>query len=78
MSVTVQAARLRAEMERRGLTARGLARAAGLSAPTVCTALSGRPIATRSLHLIAETLTRIPPNELSDVLLGVTIGGLGE
>lgn len=65
-------------MVRRGLSGRELAKAAGLSAPTVCTALAGRPIATRSLQLIAETLSRIPPNTVADALLGVAGGGLGE
>ena len=78
MSVVIQANRLRSEMERRGLSARELARVAGLSAPTVCTALAGRPIAMRSLQLIAETLSRIPPSTVADALLGVAGGGLGE
>jgi len=78
MSVVIQAQRLRSEMDRRGLSARELARVAGLSAPTVCTALAGRPIAQRSLQLIAETLSRIPPNTVADTLLGVAIEGLGE
>lgn len=69
MSVVIRAERLRAEMVRRGLSGRELAKAAGLSAPTICTALAGRPIATRSLQLIAQTLTSIPPLAVADVLL---------
>jgi transcriptional regulator with XRE-family HTH domain len=78
VSVVIQAERLRAEMVRRGLSARELARAAGVSAPTVGTALAGRPIATRSLQLIAETLGRIPPLAVVDALLDSSTPGIGE
>lgn len=56
-------------MVRRGLSVRGLAKAAGLSAPTISTALAGRAIAAYSLRQIAETLTRIPPIDIVDALL---------
>lgn len=65
----VHASRLRWEMARRGLTVRTLAQDAGLSAPTISAAVGGRPISTASLHLIADTLSRIPPVEIADVLI---------
>jgi transcriptional regulator with XRE-family HTH domain len=63
-------------MARRGMSARELAKAAGLSAPTVGTALAGRPIAIRSLQMIARTLADIPANEVVDALLGAGGGSV--
>lgn len=69
MSVQIQAARLRFEMTRRGLSVTDLARAAKLSHPTVSAALAGRAISSQSLQLIAAALTRLPVIEVIDSLL---------
>lgn len=69
MSIAIQPHRLRAEMARRALSGSDLAKAAGVGAATVSTALAGRPIATRSLQLIVNALTHIPPVAVADLLL---------
>jgi lambda repressor-like predicted transcriptional regulator len=56
-------------MARRGWAACDLAREARLSEATVSTALAGRPIAARSVGLIAEALTRVPVLPALDSLL---------
>ena len=61
MGVVVQSANLRTEMARRGWSAADLARQSGISAPTISAALAGRPIANRSLLLIATCLEESPP-----------------
>ena len=69
MSVVVSADRLRYEMARRGWDGSALARAARISAATVSTALTGRPISAKSLSLIAAALAGAPAVESIDVLL---------
>ncbi len=69
MSVTVNAARLRHEMTRRGWDALHLSREARLSAATVGAALAGRPIAARSLTMIADALLHAPVIEVIDSLI---------
>lgn len=69
MSIVVHPGQLRMEMARRGLSARVLAREAGVSPPTISAALAGRPISATTLGLIAGALTRIPPVAVIDGLL---------
>jgi lambda repressor-like predicted transcriptional regulator len=69
MSIAVDPARLKLEMDRRGLSAAALAREARLSPPTVTAALAGRPISAASLQLIAKTLARLSVLEMADVLV---------
>jgi transcriptional regulator with XRE-family HTH domain len=69
MSFEVDAARLRLEMARRGLSASELARAARLSPQTVGAALAGHAISASSLRLIAKALTESPVLATIDVLL---------
>ncbi len=50
--------RLRHDMARRGWANCDLARAAGISAPTVTAALRGRPVAPQTVRKIATALAR--------------------
>jgi transcriptional regulator with XRE-family HTH domain len=67
-------------MTRRGWDALQLARESRLSPATVSAALAGRPIAARSLTLIAEALARTPVIAVIDALVlpddagGATLG----
>jgi lambda repressor-like predicted transcriptional regulator len=72
MSVTVRRAQLRQEMARRGWDAVDLAHAARLSPATISAALSGHPIAARSLTLIADALAHAPVVTAVDLLLEST------
>jgi hypothetical protein len=56
-------------MTRRGWAASDLAREARLSQATVSAALTGRPIAERSLALIAKALSRMPVLDAVDRLI---------
>ena len=69
MSVVVDAAHLRQEMARRGWDAVQLAREARLSPATISAALGGRPIAARSLALIANALIHAPVIGVIDSLI---------
>jgi transcriptional regulator with XRE-family HTH domain len=69
MSVVVHPGRLRQEMVRRGWAGSDLARASRLSEATVSAALAGRPIAARSLMLMAEAFRRAPANDVVDSLI---------
>lgn len=69
MGVVVHPGRLRQELVRRGWSATDLAREAGVSRPTVGAALAGRPIAARSLGLLAQALARVPAVEIIDDLI---------
>lgn len=69
MGVVVHPGRLRHELARRGWSATDLAREAGVSRPTVGAALAGRPIAARSLGLMATALSRTPVIEVVDALM---------
>ena len=69
MSVVIRPARLRQEMTRRGWDPIQLAREARLSPATVSAALAGRPIAARSLSLIADALLRTPVIDVIDSLI---------
>lgn len=60
MSVVVDDIRLRHELLRRGWSAAELARASRLSHATVCSALSGKQISSRSLACIAHALAKAP------------------
>lgn len=70
MSIVVDVARLRFEMVRRGWSAVDLAREARLSPATISAALAGRPIAAKSLDLIADAFTRVSARKAIDGLLG--------
>jgi lambda repressor-like predicted transcriptional regulator len=70
----VQRACLVQEMVRRGWAASDLARESRLSEATISAALTGRPIAARSLGLIAVALSRVPPIAGIDALLGPDTG----
>jgi transcriptional regulator with XRE-family HTH domain len=76
VSVVVDAARLRFEMVRRGWSAVDLAREARLSPATISAALASRPIAAKSLDLIADVFTRVPPRQAIDRLLTGDFPGL--
>ena len=69
MSVVVRPARLQLEMTRRGWDAIHLAREARLSPATVSAALAGRPIAARSLTMIAEALLHAPVLDIIDSII---------
>ena len=69
MSVVVHPGRLRQEMVRRGWAATDLARESRLSNATVSAALAGRPVAERSLTLIAKALARTPVLDVVDTLI---------
>lgn len=69
MGVVIQVDQLRRELARRGWSYRDLALASRLSAPTITAAMSGRPIAPRTVRLIAAALVKAPPVEGVDILL---------
>ena len=69
VSVIVHPARLRREMTRRGWDAFRLSREARLSPATVSAALAGRPIAARSLTMIADALLHAPVLGVIDALI---------
>ena len=69
MGVVVDPDRLRQELARRAWSASDLAREAGVSRPTVGAALAGRPVAARSVGLMARALVRVPPLAVIDDLL---------
>jgi transcriptional regulator with XRE-family HTH domain len=69
MAIVLSPERLRMEMARRCWSGSELARASGLSAPTVSAALGGRPIAPRTLRLIAQALARAPVVDGADRLI---------
>ena len=77
MSVVIHPGRLRQEMTRRGWAATDLARESRLSPATISTALAGKPIAARSLGLIAMALGRVPALGAVDALI-VSDGPEGE
>jgi len=56
-------------MTRRGWAATDLAREARLSQATISTALAGRPVAAKSLALIATALSRAPVLDIVDSLI---------
>ena len=69
MSIRVDVGQLRRQMALRGWDAVDLARESRLSAATISAALAGRPIAAKSLSLMAEALVRVPAVELLDRLI---------
>jgi transcriptional regulator with XRE-family HTH domain len=69
MSVLVHPGRLRYEMARRGWAASDLARESRLGPATISAALRGRPIAAKSLALIARALSRVPVLDLVDSII---------
>jgi lambda repressor-like predicted transcriptional regulator len=69
VSVRVHPGRLRIELARRGWAAADLARSAGVSAPTISTALAGRPISAQSLQKLAIALTAAPCLDVIDKLI---------
>ena len=77
MSVNVNPAQLRLEMARRGWDAIDLAHASRLSPATVSTALAGKPIAAKSVGLIANALINTPVNEVIDLLVRRDSADLG-
>ncbi len=56
-------------MTRRGWAAIDLARESRLSQATISTALAGRPVAEKSLALIAKALSRTPVLDVVDALI---------
>jgi len=76
MSVVVDNGRLRSEMIRRGWAASDLAHESRLSNATISSALAGRPIAARSLALIAAALMRVPANDIVDSLIARRVDGV--
>ncbi|HZT96844.1 MAG TPA: helix-turn-helix transcriptional regulator [Chloroflexota bacterium] len=58
MGVPLNSERLKLELARRGWSQADLASAAGLSRPTVTAAMSGKPVAPRSLRRIAIALAQ--------------------
>ena len=52
-----------------------LARESRLSQATVSAALSGRPIAEKSLNLIAQAFSRVPAKDVIDSLIMNDVGG---
>lgn len=74
MSVRLDAARLRRERDRRAWTNAELAAAAGVSNPTVTSALAGRPVSPRTLRLLARALVAAPALADVEVLLPVQEG----
>jgi hypothetical protein len=69
MSVCVNTTRLRQEIARRGWDAIDLAHESRLSPATVSAALAGKPIAAKSVALMADALTRVPANHVIDALV---------
>jgi len=69
MSVVVHPGRLRQEMARRGWAASDLARESRLSQATISGALAGRPVAAKSLSLIAKALSQAPVLDVVDLLI---------
>ncbi len=69
MSIVLQTARLHDEMARRGWAAADLARESRLSQATISTALAGKPIAEKSLSMIAAALLRTPTSDVIDSLI---------
>jgi lambda repressor-like predicted transcriptional regulator len=69
MSVMVHPGRLRQEMARRGWGVCDLAREARLSHATISAALTGRPVAERSLSLMVKALARVPALDGVDILI---------
>jgi transcriptional regulator with XRE-family HTH domain len=71
MGITLRSDALRREVARRGLTLADLARAAGISGPTVTAARSGRPVSPASAKRIVAALKAAPPIDgLDELLLG--------
>ena len=69
MSVTLADDRLRFEIARRGWNNSDLARAAGVSAATITTATSGRPVSSSTLRKIAVALAAAAPvSGVDDIL----------
>jgi len=78
MGITVDGERLRRELIRRGWHSSDLARAAGLSEPTISAALMGHQISVHSLRSIAEAIARTPEVAGIDKLMaGGNRAGLG-
>jgi len=79
MGVVLVSQRLHRELARRGWNSSILAREAGVSPPTVSAALAGRPIAPKSVRMMAAALARVPPVPAIDALIrgGKARDGLG-
>jgi hypothetical protein len=69
MGVVIRSPRLRHELARRGWCNYDLARAAGISAPTVSAAMAGRPLSPKTVRLIARALCSAPALDGIDALL---------
>lgn len=68
----INSIRLGVELARRGWSCADLARASGVSAATLSSAVNGRPIAHRTLLRIAVALERQPVVAAIDALLQPT------
>jgi lambda repressor-like predicted transcriptional regulator len=69
VSVVFHPGHLRREMIRRGWAATDLARESRLSQATISAALAGRPVAEKSLALIAKALSRASVLDVVDYLV---------
>ena len=69
MGIVISSSRLGHELARRGWTHADLAQAAGVSSPTVTSALAGRPLSPRTLKRIVQALSTTPPLDGVDRLL---------
>jgi transcriptional regulator with XRE-family HTH domain len=59
-SARIKVDRLRLELARRGWHASDLASAASVSAPTITSAMNGRPVSARTIAKIARALLTAP------------------
>jgi transcriptional regulator with XRE-family HTH domain len=69
MGIVINSARLEREIARRGWTHEELAKVAGVSAATVAAATAGRPLAVKTVRLIAAALAATPAIDDIDSLL---------
>lgn len=69
MDMAIDGGKLRLELIRRGWTAAELAERSGISRPTISAALHSRPIAARSIKLIAVALAQTPAVDGIDGLI---------
>lgn len=68
-AVALNADRLRIELARRGLHASDLARISRVSNATVCSAMKGRRVSSRTIRRIATALLAVEPLQGVEALL---------
>lgn len=69
VGIVISSRGLERELARRGWTHADLAKAAGVSSPTISAALAGHPLSPRTLRCIVEALSTTPPLDGVDRLL---------